>query len=667
MSPKKYVYLKMQKKLTYFIFFNLLFCTFSIYAGNSHKRDSLLIVLKTEKKDTIKLLEAYNGIGETYYTESKNDSAFYFWNMAYEKYSQSYSNQKDTLFIENKSSLLNNLGVAYQVKGNLGQALFFQYECLKLREVFGTPKQIATVLSNIGVLNRMLKNYDKAIAAYIRSYNLLKNTKNNDKIIGYVLSNLGVVNVELKNYSVAKLYFKESIKIRTKIKDSIGLGQSYSNISSLYFETNSLDSSRYFLEIAQTIGSFVKDKSTKVKNLITEAKLLRVSKKYDEAMQRMKEGFDMASASKITELEKRCLEQMYLISISKGDYKNGYELYNQYIELKDSLSNTELQKLGLTKQFESENQLKEIENKKELEKMEALSLEKESKSYIIIGFVSIIIVLLTAFSIFLFSRLKLIGKQRNEIQHKNIEILDSISYAKRIQDAILPPMDYWKTHLPNSFIYYQPKDIVAGDFYWMEPKGDFIFFAAADRTGHGVPGALVSVVCSNALNRTVLEFGILEPGKILDKTRELVISTFEKSGKDVKDGMDISLCCLNINTNELKWSGANNPIWIIQNKKLTEIKGDKQPVGKFSDLKKFTTHTIQLQKDDSIYIFTDGYADQFGGPKGKKYKYKQLQEDVLEIQSFPMETQKNMLAQKFINWKNELEQVDDICIIGIKI
>jgi len=264
---------------------------------------------------------------------------------------------------------------------------------------------------------------------------------------------------------------------------------------------------------------------------------------------------------------------------------------------------------------------------------------------------------------------KMIMEQKKLVQEKQKEIIDSITYAKRIQEAILPPLDYWKKNLPESFILYKPKDIVAGDFYWMEKSKDekFVFFAAADCTGHGVPGAMVSVVCNNALNRSLLEFNLTDTGKILDKTRELVIETFGKSSSEVKDGMDISLCRLNILTNEMQWSGSNNPLWYIRNGELREIKPDKQPIGNYAEQKPFTSHSLNLEKGDTLYVFTDGYADQFGGPKGKKFKYKKLQDELLVIQDKALTVQKEMLEKLFEDWKDNLEQLDDVCIIGVRL
>lgn len=255
------------------------------------------------------------------------------------------------------------------------------------------------------------------------------------------------------------------------------------------------------------------------------------------------------------------------------------------------------------------------------------------------------------------------------ISQKNMEVHDSITYAKRLQDAIMPSKEEIYNSVPDSFVLYRPKDIVAGDFYFADQLGDFFFVAAADCTGHGVPGAMVSVVCSNALNRAVNELKLIQPGEILDKVRELVVETFKRSGHDVKDGMDISLCVINKKTYEVAWAGANNPLWYINEneEELKEVTATKQPVGKTENVKSFTTHVFNLAKGAMLYLFTDGYADQFGGPKGKKFKYKQLAELIMANRNLPMREQCKILENTFINWKGNLDQIDDVCIIGLKL
>ncbi len=315
---------------------------------------------------------------------------------------------------------------------------------------------------------------------------------------------------------------------------------------------------------------------------------------------------------------------------------------------------------------------------------------------------------------------KIIVKQKEETEHqkeiielkgmqleeKNKEIIDSINYARRLQEAILPPAKLVKHFLADSFILYKPRDIVAGDFYWMEtvklPAGNHgILFAAADCTGHGVPGAMVSVVCSGALNRSVKEFHLTKPGEILDKVRDLVLETFEKSESQVKDGMDISLCLLDLDNHQVEWAGANNPLWIFRkseirnqqsenlgkeipvvqnneqritnneqqfaNLEIIELKPDKQPIGATEKPTPFTTHIINLHPTDTLYMSTDGYADQFGGEKGKKFKDSNMKKFLSQICNQPMETQSKLLDEQIENWKGSLEQVDDICVIGIRI
>lgn len=256
-------------------------------------------------------------------------------------------------------------------------------------------------------------------------------------------------------------------------------------------------------------------------------------------------------------------------------------------------------------------------------------------------------------------------ESEDKIKEQYNEIQDSLNYAKRIQSAILPSNKKIQESLANAFVLYKPKDIVAGDFYWLEQKEDTVLIAAADCTGHGVPGAMVSVVCVNALNRAVREFNLNDPGKILDKTRELVIQEFEKSEDDVKDGMDIALCSLSGKT--LKYAGAHNPLWIIRNGEIIETKANKQPIGKFHNLDNYTTHTFDLQKGDTIYIFSDGYVDQFGGDNGKKFKAKALKELLLSIQPQTLDTQKTIINTTFESWRGKMEQIDDVCVIGIRI
>ena len=262
-----------------------------------------------------------------------------------------------------------------------------------------------------------------------------------------------------------------------------------------------------------------------------------------------------------------------------------------------------------------------------------------------------------------------INVQRIQLKEKNKDITDSINYAKRIQKALMASANLLNKNLPEHFVLYQPKDIVSGDFYWAEQINSQFILAVCDCTGHGVPGAFMSLLNITKLNETVHEKKIIRPDLILNQVREDIIKVLNPEGtEETSDGMDAVLCSFNFANLKLDFAGANNPLWIVREGSLTEYKPDKMPVGMYSGIKTdFTLQSIDLQKGDIIYLFTDGYADQFGGPKGKKFKYSQLKELLLSIHGLPMKEQQLIIHQKLESWKDRLEQVDDILIMGVRV
>ncbi len=277
--------------------------------------------------------------------------------------------------------------------------------------------------------------------------------------------------------------------------------------------------------------------------------------------------------------------------------------------------------------------------------------------------------LLTENGVIRMFNLDITEQKRSEeiIREKNKEITDSINYAKRIQESILPPAEQLEKALPDSFVLFRPKDIVSGDFYWYSPAGDYFVIAAADCTGHGVPGALMSMLGSNFLGHIVHEKNISSPGQALHELDERIRGALkQQENPDSKDGMDIALCAFQLKGNKLLYSGANRPLVMIRNKELKEYAPGKFPIGGQRSEKIFENHQLELQKGDCIYLFTDGYADQFGGPRGKKFMKKRLYELLLEIHSLPMKDQKEKLWKAFSDWKGSLEQVDDVLMIGFR-
>ncbi|MAC96367.1 MAG: hypothetical protein CMC96_12805 [Flavobacteriales bacterium] len=264
-----------------------------------------------------------------------------------------------------------------------------------------------------------------------------------------------------------------------------------------------------------------------------------------------------------------------------------------------------------------------------------------------------------------------IDKQKAQIEEYFVQVTDSIKYAKKIQEAILPPSTYVNKLLPESFIFYRPKDIVSGDFYWLGEANGKVFFAAVDCTGHGVPGAFMSIVGYNQLRQAIITTGGSNPAEILNHLNRGVTETLHQNDKDStsKDGMDIAICALNYDTLELEYAGAFNPLYLLRDNEILQTKANKFPIGSFMKgrTEEFTNHKIQLVEGDQIFIFSDGYADQFGGPRGKKMMYRRFRELLVETSILPVEEQKNQLNSALKNWMKEEEQVDDILVIGVRV
>ena len=572
-------------------------------------------------------------------------------------------------------SCSNNIGTVYQYQSNYTKALEYYLKSLKISEERGDKKSMEACYSNIGLIYSNQHDYKNALDFHLKALKLCEE-------IGFkqgmatCYGNIGIVYGYKLDHEKALDYMLKSLKISEEIGDKNGIGSCYTNIGALY-----MDKADYPKALEYNLKSLKVRKESDDKqglglcyNIMAE--LHNKLENYTKAIMYCDSTIRIAKEILDIDIEREAYQNLSAAYSKIGKYKEAYNYHVKYMAITDSIFNEDNSKaLGdLKTNFEVEKREAELKAIAETEK--AISnVEKKRQRFVIYAGAAILI-LTFIFAAFMFNRVKvtqrqkrIIEKQKHLVEENQKEIIDSITYAKRLQQAILPADIEIKKHLPDSFIYYHPKGIVAGDFYWMEHLDDVTYIAAADSTGHGVPGAMVGVVCSNALNRAVKEFGLRDTGKILDKTRELVLETFAKSGEEIKDGMDISLCGINTRTNKMQWSGANNQLLYIKNKgtELSEIKADKQPIGKTEYPKPFTTHTLELQKGDTIYLMTDGYPDQFGGDKGKKYKYKQLEDLLLANSNKPLEEQKYILSQSFDNWKGSLEQVDDVTIIGIKI
>jgi tetratricopeptide (TPR) repeat protein len=553
---------------------------------------------------------------------------------------------------------LGNIGIVYYALSDYPKALEYFLKALKKDEELGDKRGMAADLVNIGMVYDDQSDYPKALEYYFKALKIAEDL-GDKQIIAALLSNIGVVYDDLADYTKALEHFLKALKINEELGNKRSIAINLGNIGSVYHNQSDYTKALEYYFKAFKIKEELGEKKGIAIWLGSIGDLYRNTGKFKEAEKYLKQALalsDSLGTLDVTRDYESSLSQLY---DTLGQYKLSLIHFKKHIAARDSIDNDEKRKQinYLASKYEWEK--KEAVMKEQQEKERALFLANQRRNKIILYSVLSGLALVLVFSFFIYRSLRITKKQKQVIEEqkhlveeKNKEITDSIRYAKRIQNAILPPDKVVKESLKESFILYLPKDIVAGDFYWLETKNNTILFAACDCTGHGVPGAMVSVVCVNGLNRSVREHGITEPGKILDKTREIVIAEFEKSEEDVKDGMDISLCALN--GYHLQWAGANNPLWIIRNGELIEYAPNKQPIGKVDKPTTFTTHHIELQQGDRLYIFSDGFADQFGGEKGKKFKAANLKKLLLSIQHESMEQQKNYSPANLQSMESQL-------------
>lgn len=541
--------------------------------------------------------------------------------------------------------------------------------------IFEKEKRISSLAkchSLKAILLDRISNKDEAIVHQRKSLDLY--TSIND-VQGQIstLTNLSLDFIDAQQNDSALYYLVKLKRFSDKMRETSKYFM-HQNFGSYYYNVRDFQPAIESLNIALSIAEKEKMIDSKATCLMIMAKVYMATANYSKAEKLLNESIELAQKNDLLHETNESYVKLIELYESQGNYKKAYHTEKLNDKIEKEIYN--LDKINKINEIESQLKLTEKENiiaQKELaiknEQLNTVEAKSEVTKLIFVLILSVVIIIFIIIILLRARKLNAkINAQKMMLEEKNTEITDSINYAKRIQSAILPATKYFKDNLPESFILYKPKDIVAGDFYWMQTLGDYVLFAAADCTGHGIPGALVSVVCSNSLNQSLKELQTTDTSALLEHTRTLVKDSFNKGNEgNITDGMDIALCALNRKTNEIYFTGANNPLWLVRDKALTEIKGDKQPVGKHFNERPFSGHKIQLQKGDTIYIFSDGFADQFGGPKGKKFMYKQLKELLIKVSTLPLSQQHDELNTTFELWKGDLEQIDDVCLIGVKI
>ncbi len=755
----------------------MLFCIVQVcfwQLSFSQNADSLKTALKNAKHDTTRCVI----LSKLVEVEERNEMVWDSLNKKIEEISernlksQNLKPLEKQFYLKYLAGAVNNFGEYSERQGRVVEALEFYSKALKLREQVNDKFGIANSLYSLSSVYKQQGDDDKALEYLLRALKLLEEI--NDKVgLGHTLNNIGLIYNHKKDYEKATEYLGKSLKIREEIGDKNGIAISLNNIGIVYEakgdQAKAIELYSQSLEICKQIGN-MRGFCYSSRNI---AKLHFDRKNYGKALEVATEGLNVAkmggSIYNVMQLSE-LLSRIYKV---KGDSKNALSSYELYIAMRDSVTNEETQKAAVKSQLKYEFEKKALADSlktAEEKRITDVQLKQEkTQRYALYGG----LVLVLVFAGFMFNRFKVTQKQKliievkeKETQQQNViishqkelvehqkhiveekhkEITDSINYAERIQRSFMATKELLDENLnaplqgsttkqshttneiasplsgahhdeSNYFVFFKPKDVVSGDFYWAaEVSGSrfevpgyenreqemgnqkLFYLATADSTGHGVPGAIMSLLNITSLEKAIEKYA--NPSEILNATRQTIIERLKKDGsaEGGKDGMDCSLLVFDFTNKKLLIAAAHNPVWIVRStvtsstdeggvsrsdtkgsryeqsstrtdKHLIDIKPDKMPVGKHDrDQESFTLHAIDLQKGDVIYTLTDGFPDQFGGPKGKKFMSKNLKELLLANAHLPMSSQKQLLEKTFHDWVNGLEQVDDVTIIGIRV
>ena len=688
--------------------------------GTAVNLDSLWGVWNDKRQPDTLRLKAMHDIAWNGYADSQPDSAFYFAQMEYD-FAEAIGHKKGM------AAALNTQGVSLKDQGIYDQAMEYFDKSLKIAEETGNKRGMAFSYNNMALIYDIQGNYKRALGYYDKSLKIFQET-GNKRGMAFSYNNIGLIYGRDGNYQQALEYYRKSLKIMQEIGDKKGKAFSCYNIGVIYYKQGNYEQALEYYDKSLKIAEETGNKKGVAINLTSIGLIYSSKGNYKLAMEYYdkslkiyeeighKQGmassyitlgehyFDQENYTKALSLGKQALtlsqevgavkeiesasELLYDVYKETVHPAQALEMHELYIEMSDSLNSIENKeasiKLEYKHQYEKEQALAEAKHQEQM----ALSAEREKRQQLIAYSAGGGLVMVLLFAFFIFNRLQVtrrqkkvieeqkqvveeqkqvVEEQKQKVEEQKKDITDSIRYAENIQKALLPAEEDISL-LPEGFVLFQPKDIVSGDFYWMQHHKDMVYFAACDCTGHGVPGAFMSMIGSSLLDEAVVEKGITQPNEIFFEVRKGFINALkqtEEAGTQ-KDGMDAVLCSWNKN-GTLEYSLAYNPLLLIRKGEILETKADKQPVGFHTGAQKpFTHHELKLDKGDTVYIFSDGYPDQFGGPKDKKFMMKNFKKLLLSIQDKTMNEQKTILETTMAEWKGDTEQVDDILVMGVR-
>ncbi len=660
----------MRNVLRVSFFFILLLSTNILFAQDKDRLRSSLKLLETTTNDTLKV-KYLDDIG---------------WDTSYDnltvglKYClQALELAEQIKYEKGISHSCNSIGTIYQDMGDANKALAFLLRALRVAEKNNNSTAIATSCMNIASVYTSQDDYTNSLKFLLRAKKISEELKDSHSLAA-IYSNLGNIYFAFPDSTAKAIeYYKKSIIQSNAIHRTDGVANALAGLAKCDQKLGDTINSDFEMNRAIYLMDSMQVDYEVSQFKVNYAILLTERGHYTKAEKLLHEALLIYRKIGMIEQEKDLWSELADFYEKSGQLQKSVTAWKRFSKLKDSLLNENVlrHQRDLETVYETqkkENEIKLLTQKATLSKTITIAL---------IG--GCLLLLLILFVLFKRSQLRKetniqLEKQNAIIEEKNKDITDSINYARRIQDAVLPPPGLMKMRFSDAFVFYRPRDIVSGDFWWTTEKNGKFIVACADCTGHGVPGGFMSVMSAAFLSEIVNEKGITEPEMILAHLRRKVISALNKSpeqsvndGQDesksesVRDGMDIVVCSFS-DENKFDFACANNPLWVIRKKSLTIFPPDKFPVGVYhGEIKPFTKQSTQIVKGDMIYLFSDGLADQFGGQLGRKFKYKQFQELLISISEKSGKEQQQILQATLDNWKGNLEQVDDILIIGIRI
>jgi len=679
-----------------FIFPLTFLVLFKGLAQNQPAIDSLLQIITVSKEDTI-LIRTLMQLGNQY-KYLQPDSSLYYFTRALE-----VSDKLDALKL--KASCHRYIGMVKENQGSYDDALEEYFKAMAIYEDTGNKNGMASCFSDIAIIHYMQKSYELCIEYLTKSYEIKKELGDQSAIANY-FTNMSAVKTDQGQYESAIDYTLKSIELFKELDDKEGVAIGYGNLGSINYSLRNyqeaLENHLKSVELHQEQNN--KDGIAHSLSNISGLYLLMadsVARTESQRSQYLKEAIsygyhalELARELDAVSAKNYAAGTLMNAYSALGDYKKAMEFAAEFIAIRDSMFNEEktraIEEMDTKYETEKKQQQIELQESQILARDATIRQQKTLRNALGAGLFAVILIIIVIVYAYIQKRKdnkKITEKnaqilEANEeltvlneaISKQNNEIVDSINYAQRIQSAMLPPETYISELLDEVFILYKPRDIVSGDFYWIKKVNQYIIMAAADCTGHGVPGAFMSMLGISFLNEIVQRREITQANQVLNELRYQVKQSLRQHGQpdESKDGIEMAICIIDEKNRIMQFSGAFNPLYLIRDEQgkpeLTEIKADRMPLGYYQGKDKpFTNHDIKLEIGDTFYIFSDGYMDQKGGPDNKKFMSKNFKNLLLEIHEQPMYDQKKILDKTLSDWMGNNSQIDDILVVGVRV